>query len=59
MTSAENRISEPLNLKRPLYKAHAFATRNNAPHYKKTFLWPCELMDRLMSVSFFLPVAPT
>ena len=59
MTSAENRISEPLNLKRPPYKARAFTTRNSAPGYKKTFLWSCELTDRLMSVSVFLPVAPT
>ena len=40
MTSAENRISEPLNLKRPPYKARAFATRDNAPRYKKPSYGP-------------------
>ena len=43
MTSAENSISEPANLKifqgedtpRPPYKARAFGSRDNAPRYKK------------------------
>ena len=43
MTSAENSISEPPNLKifwgedtpRPPYKARAFDSRDNAPRYKK------------------------
>ena len=39
MTSAENSVSEPPNLKifwgRPPYKARAFGTRNNAPPVTK------------------------
>ena len=42
MTSAENSISEPANLKifqgedtpRPRYKARAFGSRDNVPRYK-------------------------
>ena len=41
MTSAENSISEPPNLKVFFYKARTFGTRDNAPPLEKTVPRPC------------------